>query len=28
LLKKQDFVFQPDIKDEGFENNISYRLIK
>jgi ribosomal-protein-alanine N-acetyltransferase len=28
LLKKQDFVFQPDIKDEGFENNISYRLIQ
>ena len=28
LLKKQDFVFQPGIKDEGFENNISYRLIK
>tara|TARA_R110001592_G_scaffold164460_3_gene398620 strand:- start:3228 stop:3755 length:528 start_codon:yes stop_codon:yes gene_type:complete len=28
LLEKQDFVFQPDIKDEGFENNISYRLIK
>jgi ribosomal-protein-alanine N-acetyltransferase len=28
LLEKQDFVFQPEIKDEGFENNISYRLIK
>ncbi|PQJ81337.1 GNAT family N-acetyltransferase [Polaribacter glomeratus] len=27
LLEKQDFVFQPEIKDEGFENNISYRLI-
>jgi ribosomal-protein-alanine N-acetyltransferase len=28
LLEKQDFVFQPEIKDEGFENNISYRLEK
>ena len=27
LLEKQGFVFQPEIKDEGFENNISYRLI-
>jgi len=26
LLEKQKFVFDPEIKDEGFENNISYRL--
>ncbi|ARV14766.1 GNAT family N-acetyltransferase [Polaribacter sp. SA4-12] len=26
LLEKQKFVFEPEIKDEGFENNISYRL--
>ncbi|SDS16141.1 ribosomal-protein-alanine N-acetyltransferase [Polaribacter sp. KT25b] len=28
LLEKQKFVFHPEIKDEGFENNISYRLTK
>lgn len=28
LLEKQEFVFHPEIKDEGFENNISYRLVK
>jgi ribosomal-protein-alanine N-acetyltransferase len=26
LLEKQKFVFEPEIKDEGFENNISYRI--
>ena len=26
LLEKQNFVFEPEIKDEGFENNISYRI--
>ena len=26
LLEKQKFVFQPEIEDEGFVNNISYRL--
>lgn len=27
LLEKQKFVFHPEIKDEGFENNCSYRLV-
>ncbi|WP_297804368.1 GNAT family N-acetyltransferase [uncultured Polaribacter sp.] len=26
LLEKQKFVFEPEIKDEGFENNLSYRI--
>lgn len=26
LLEKRNFVFDPEIKDEGFVNNISYRL--
>lgn len=27
LLEKQNFVFEPEIKDEGFVNNVSYRLV-
>ncbi|MEO9572050.1 MAG: GNAT family N-acetyltransferase [Polaribacter sp.] len=27
LLEKHNFIFNPEIKDEGFVNNISYRLI-
>lgn len=26
LLEKQKFVFEPEMKDEGFENNLSYRI--
>ena len=26
LEKQQKFVFEPEIKDEGFENNLSYRI--
>ena len=28
LLNKNDFVFQPGMKDEGFPNNIFFKLIK
>ena len=28
LLEKQKFVLDPDKREEGFENNLSYRLVK